>query len=141
VTHKRVGTEHARGAGGAAAIRPTYLHSTLRQTVLLALAGPVLYLTVGAGATLSLLCGAACALVPQAWFALRMHRAVRESATRAARRSLVAEAGKFGLSAVAFATVFAVIRPPQPLLVFVGFGALWLLQIGDSVRLLRRSQR
>ena len=101
----------------------------------------MLYATTGAGAALSLLCGAACAVLPQAWFALRMHKAAQQRAARAARTGMAAEAGKFALSAAAFAVVFAAVRPAQPLLVFAGFGALWLLQIGDSVRLVRRPQR
>lgn len=143
MAHKRVGEDSDRRADSQAARRArfTYLHSTLRQVLLCALAAPLLYATTGAGAALSLLCGAACAVLPQAWFALRMHKAAQQRAARAARTGMAAEAGKFALSAAAFAVVFAAVRPAQPLLVFAGFGALWLLQIGDSVRLLRRPQR
>lgn len=77
-------------------------------------------------------------MLPQAYFALRMRRAARQSAAAAARLGLAAEGGKFLLSAGAFALVFAVVKPAQPGMVFLGFGALWLVQLADSVRLLRR---
>lgn len=142
MAHKRVGDESISDVGTAAPrpVRFTYLHSTLRQVVLCALAAPPLVVVTGAERTLSLLCGAACAVLPQAWFALRMHRASRQRAGRAAYIGMAAEAGKFLLSAIAFAFVFAVLKPAQPLLVFAGFGAMWLLQIADGLRLLRQPQ-
>jgi len=118
-----------------------YLHSTLRQALLCTLAAPVLYLLADGTAVLSLLCGAACLLLPQAWFALRMQRAATRSAARAARMGMAAEAGKFVLSAAAFAVVFAAVKPGQPPLVFAGYGAMWLVQLWDGVRLLRQPQR
>jgi ATP synthase protein I len=99
---------------------------------------PTSYLLAGAQSTVSLMSGAACAAVPQAYFALRMQMAARVSAQRAARQSMAAEAGKFLLSAMGFALVFAVLKPQQPGLVFLGFAVLWLVQVIDSVRLLRK---
>ena len=105
--------------------------------VLVPLVG-VLWTLGSAAAARSFASGAACALVPQAYFALRMQRAARQSAAQAARLGLAAEGGKFLLSAGAFALVFAVVKPAQPGMVFLGFGALWLVQLADSIRLLRR---
>lgn len=87
----------------------------------------------------SLLCGAACAVIPHAYFALRMARAARVSAQRAARLGLAAEGGKFLLSAAAFAVVFAVVKPEQPGLVFLSFAVLWLVQIIDAMRFMARA--
>jgi ATP synthase protein I len=140
VAHKRVGEADGRGAGSAAP-RFAYLHSTLRQLLLCAIALPLVSFGYGIPVALSLLCGAACAVLPQAWFALRMQRAAGFGAARAARLSMAAEGGKFVLSAVAFAVVFAVVKPAQPLLVFVGYAVVWLLQVGDALRLLRQPQR
>jgi F0F1-type ATP synthase assembly protein I len=68
-----------------------------------------------------------------------MQSAARHSAQRAARLGLAAEGGKFLLSAVAFALVFAVLKPARPGLVFVGFGLLWTVQVIEGIRLLSSS--
>lgn len=98
---------------------------------------PLVYGIRGAESATSLLYGAVCAVIPQAYFAWRMALAGRLSAQRAARAGLVAEGGKFLLSAVSFALVFAVLKPTQPGLVFLGFGVLWFVQLADSIRMLR----
>ena len=98
------------------------------------------FLAAGAPSALSLFSGAACAIVPQLFFALRLERAAGSSAERAARLGLAAEAGKFALSAACFALVFAVLKPAQPGLVFVGFGVMWCVQLWEAARLLRQPQ-
>lgn len=118
--------------------RSHYLRTTLSQLLVVGLGTPVAYLLAGAPGTLSLLCGAACAVIPQTYFALRMSRAAKLSAHRAARLGLAAEGGKFLLSAAAFAVVFAVVKPEQPGWVFLSFTVLWVVQIVDAARLLAK---
>jgi ATP synthase protein I len=113
----------------------------LSQLIVMCIGLPITYLLAGAQSTVSLFSGAACAAVPQAYFALRMTLAARHSAQQAARQGLAAEAGKFLLSAIGFALVFAVLKPPEPGLVFVGFAVLWVVQIVDGIRLLTRPAR
>ena len=125
----RAGTKHLRDG-------TRYLRATLIQLTATGCAGLVAYLFLGTPATVSLVSGALCAVVPQAYFALRMSRASAQSAQRAARLGLAAEGGKFLLSVAAFALVFAVLKPAQPGLVFLGYGVLWVVQIIEGVRLL-----
>ena len=120
--------------------RPQYLRSTLIQLVLLLMVAPVTVLLAGVSSAVSLTSGALCALVPQAYFAVRIAAAGTRSAQHAARAGLAAEGGKFLLSAVSFALVFAVLQPARPGLVFLGFGVFWVIQIIDGVRLLRQSR-
>jgi ATP synthase protein I len=101
---------------------------------------PIVYLTVGGASAVSLTYGMGCALLPQAFFALRMERAAALGASRAARLSMAAEAGKFLLSAAAFALVFAVLKPTHPGWVFAGFGVMWVVQITSAASLARRPQ-
>lgn len=119
--------------------RPQYLRTTLIQLMLLLIGAPIAYWVAGLSSAISLVYGALCALLPQAYFAVRVTAAARHSAQRAARAGLAAEGGKFVLSAVSFALVFAVLRPEQPGLVFLGFGVFWAIQIVDGIRLLRDS--
>lgn len=143
MVRKRVGDESISDLGIAAPrpVRLSYLHSTAKQVALCALTAPLFIALAGTERSLSLLCGALCAVLPQAWFALRMQRAARQRARRAATVSMAAAMGKLLLSAAAFAFVFAVVRPAQPLLVFAGFGGMWLVQVNDGLRLLRQPQR
>lgn len=115
-----------------------FLWATLSQLIIVIVVLPIAYVLVGKIATLSLFCGAMCSVVPQGYFAYRMTKASRESAPKAAKQGLAAEGGKFLLSAAGFAVVFAVIKPSQPGLVFVGFAAMWLVQFAATVYLLRR---
>jgi F0F1-type ATP synthase assembly protein I len=82
-----------------------YLRTILSQLLVLLLAVPVLLAIADRGSALSLLLGGSCALLPQALFALQMRAAARESAARAARLGLLAEAWKFLLSVALFAVV------------------------------------
>ena len=144
MVHRRVGgkpdTGATRGIEQTAHKTPPrspYLRTTLSQLSVMVVGAPLAFLLGGASSALSLLSGAACAVVPQAYFALRMAMAARHSARQAARMGLAAEGGKFLLSAVSFALVFAVVKPAHPGLVFLGFGILWLVQLIDTIRLLR----
>lgn len=117
--------------------QPLYLRTTLTQSLLVVIVFPPAWAGLGRAVAISLLCGAVCALVPQGFFALRMAAASRHSAARAARLALLAEGVKFLLGAALFALVFAVIQPAHPGLVFLGFGALWLVQSIGAIRLLK----
>ncbi|MFT4799224.1 ATP synthase subunit I [Congregibacter sp.] len=120
--------------------RPQYLRTTLIQLMLLFFGAPITYLVGGLSSAVSLASGAMCALLPQAYFAVRVAAASRHSAQQAARLGLSAEGGKFVLSAVSFALVFAVLKPERPGLVFIGFGLFWTIQIIEGIRLLRHSR-
>lgn len=115
-----------------------FLWATLSQLIIAIVVLPIVYVLAGKISTVSLFCGAMCAVIPQGYFAYRMTRASRESAPTAAKQGLAAEGGKFLLSAAGFAVVFAVVKPGQPGLVFVGFVVMWLVQFVATVYLLRR---
>lgn len=118
-------------------LQALYLRTTLTQLLLVAIVFPPAYAGLGRAVAVSLLCGAVCALLPQGFFALRMAAASRHSAARAARLALFAQGEKFLLGAALFALVFAVIQPARPGLVFLGFGALWLVQSIGAIRVLK----
>ena len=118
---------------------PQFLRTTLGQLLVVIVGIPAVWLLADASSAISLLCGAACAVIPQAYFALRMALASGVGAERAARLGMAAEGGKFLLSAVLFALVFAVVKPAQPGLVFLGFGVLWFVQLAHGIRLLREA--
>ena len=132
----RVGEETAQVAHKTPP-RPHYQRSTLSQLTAVIIGAPIAFFAFGASFTWSLLCGAACALIPHAYFAFRMSMASRGSAAGAARAGLAAEGGKFLLSAGGFALVFALIKPAHPGAVFVGFGVLWVVQMVSAFALLR----
>jgi ATP synthase protein I len=131
--------DQARSATAKVQRGPQYLRTTLIQLAVTACIAAPAYLLAGTSATVSLVSGAFCSLLPQAYFGLRMQSAARHSAQRAARLGLAAEGGKFLLSAVAFALVFAVLKPTRPGLVFLGFGLLWTVQVVEGIRLLSSS--
>ena len=117
--------------------RPRFLRGSLIQLIVLALGMPVAWFLSGSAGAFSMICGAACAIVPHAFFAFRLDKASSGSARQAAQLGLAAEAGKFLMSAASFALVFAVAQPTRPGLVFVGFGVFWAMQVLMSIRLLR----
>lgn len=120
--------------------RRRFLRTTLSQLLVAFIAVPTCLLLVGAPGAVSVLSGAACSIVPQAFFALRMERAARARASTAARLGMAAEAGKFLLSAAAFALVFALVKPASPGLVFAGYALMWVVQVVESARMLRIPQ-
>jgi len=101
----------------------------------IALISAVLYDDV---TTISLICGGLVAIVPQAFFALRTFRySGVQSPHTMARAGYSAVIGKFFLSCVGFAMVFALLRPVAGAVVFAGylvmltlhiFGSWWLLK-------------
>lgn len=83
--------------------------------------------------------GGLVAIIPQAWFAGRAFRIQGARAARTiARNSYAGETGKFLLSAVGFAVVFATLRPIDGLSVFAGYLAMLAVQITGSWLLLRQ---
>lgn len=86
----------------------------------------------------SVLCGGLVAVVPQAWFANKVfRRRGARSAREIARAGYAGEVGKFILSVVGFAAVFAALRPVDGPAVFAGYLAMVALQIAGSWMLLR----
>ncbi|WOJ97451.1 ATP synthase subunit I [Congregibacter brevis] len=136
MAQERVG-EKAVQAAHKTPPRPQYLRTTLIQLMLLFAVAPITYSAAGLASAVSLACGAMCAMVPQAYFAVRLTAAAKRSAHQAARLGLAAEGGKFVLSASMFALVFAVVKPASPGLVFAGFAVFWIVQVVDGIRLLR----
>lgn len=125
---------------GGRSLDSSYFRPSRDQFVALALTGPLVFWFGGLGALEGWMSGALCAAIPQLWFAWRMTRATRSSAAVAARQGLAAEGGKFFLSAIGFALVFAIARPTLPGLVFLGFVTLWLVQIVSAARLALQPQ-
>jgi len=129
-----------RRSVGGRSVESSFLRPTRDQLLTLVVTSPVVVGLGGWPALTSWVGGALCAALPQAWFGWRMARAARSSAAAAARQGLAAEGGKFFLSAVSFALVFAIVRPPVPGLVFLGFAILWLVQIISAARIALRPQ-
>ena len=123
---------------GAEISRPPVHRITLAQLAVLV---PICLLTLLAMdkvRALSVLCGGLIAILPQAYFAVRAFRfSGARSATAIARSSYAGEIGKFFLSVVGFALVFAMVRPIDGLAVFVGYLAMLAIQITGSWWLLR----
>jgi ATP synthase protein I len=78
----------------------------------------------------SLVLGGLVAVMPQAYFAVRVfrHRGAK-SANAIAKSSYRGEIGKYVLSTAGFALIFALIEPVNALAVFVGFFAMLVIQI------------
>ena len=129
-----------RGLVGGRSLDSSFLRPTRDQLLALVVTGPLVTGLAGLPALSSWLGGALCAVLPQAWFGWRMARAARSSAAAAARQGLATEGGKFFLSAVSFALVFAIGQPAVPGLVFLGFAVLWLVQIISTARLALQPQ-
>lgn len=131
-----------KGAGdkrNGARLRPPPVHMiTLTQVAVLLPSTVVIAWTVDRTSAVSFAVGAAVSILPQAWFALFVFGArQRRPLQRAARGAYAAQAGKFVLSAVGFALVFALVRPIDAPAVFAGFGLMWVLQVAGSARLLK----
>jgi ATP synthase protein I len=87
---------------------------------------------------LSVLCGGAVAIAPQAWFAVRLFRSRgAQSAPEMARSALGGAIGKFLLSVAGFAAVFALLQPVAPVAVFAGYIAMLAVQMTGSWLLLK----
>ncbi|KZX55939.1 hypothetical protein A3709_05975 [Halioglobus sp. HI00S01] len=125
---------------GAKIARPPVHRITLTQLAVLTLLCLAL-LAYNEVVAWSLAAGGLVAVIPQAYFA---HLAFRwrgaKSARDMARASYAGEIGKFMLSVVGFAVVFAAIRPIDGLAVFAGYLAMLTIQIIGSWLLLTCSQ-
>lgn len=123
---------------GAKIARPPVHRITLFQCIgltFLTLVSAFLFTDV---ITYSVICGGLIAIVPQAFFALRTFRySGAQSAHAMARAGYSAEVGKFFLSCVGFAMVFALLRPIDGAAVFAGYVAMLMLHIFGSWWLLR----
>ena len=98
----------------------------------------LVWLALDETVALSVLCGGAVAVAPQAWFAARLFRSRgARSAPEVARLALGGEVGKFLLSAAGFAAVFALLRPIAPVAVFSGYIAMLAIQMTGSWLLLK----
>jgi ATP synthase protein I len=126
---------------GAEIARPPVHRITLAQLALLILLCLFL-LAIDKVVAYSVLCGGLIAIVPQTYFAVLAFRwRGAQSARAMARSGYAGEVGKFLLSVVGFALVFAVLRPIDALAVFVGYLAMLLIQITGTWLLLTRDQR
>ncbi len=138
----------ADGKGGASGIAPTgarlkpppVYRITLVQLAVLGLLSIVIQALADTVTAVSFVGGAACSVVPQAWFALKLFGAGGRRGAEAAWDAYAAEGGKFLLSTLGFALVFALMRPVEPLAVFGGFAAMLLVQVAGGFWLLRRGQ-
>jgi len=88
---------------------------------------------------LSFFLGGLICTLPNMYFALRLFRRRGPGAALAAARAgYAAAAGKFALTALGFAAVFALLRPIAPVAVFSGYGLMWAAQMVCLVWLMRR---
>jgi len=121
---------------GAEIERPrVYLITVVQLAVLVP--SSVLLLAIDRIWAWSVLSGGLIAVLPQAYFAVRVFRwRGAQSARAVANASYAGLVGKFIFSAAGFAAVFALIRPIDGLAVFAGFLAMLVIQIIASWLLL-----
>jgi ATP synthase protein I len=125
---------------GAEIARPSVHRITLAQLALLAVMCAGL-LVIDELLAWSALYGGLIAIVPQAYFATLAFRWRGAQSTKAiALSGYLGEAGKFLLSIAGFALVFAMVRPIDGPLVFVGYLTMLAVQITGSWLLLIRGQ-
>ncbi len=123
---------------GAEIARPPVHRITLAQLALL-IPSCVLLLAIDKVIAYSVLGGGLVAVVPQAYFAVLAFRwRGARSARGIVRSGNVGEAGKFLLSAIGFALLFATLRPVSAPAVFAGYLAMLAIQISGSWLLLRQ---
>lgn len=118
--------------------KPPVLIVAAVQLLLISLAGAGLHFTGRPVTALSVLIGGALCALPNAYFGLR---AFRESGARAANRVVEnfyrGETGKFVLTLVGFAAVFAAVRPLNPAALFISYGLCVIVQWVLVARLVR----
>jgi ATP synthase protein I len=123
---------------GAEIARPPVHRITLAQLALL-IPTCLLLLAIDKVVAYSVLGGGLVAVVPQAYFAVLAFRwRGARSARGIVRSGNVGEVGKFLLSVIGFALVFATLRPIDALAVFGGYLAMLAIQITGSWLLLRQ---
>ena len=126
---------------GAEIARPPVHRITLAQLALL-VPSCLFLLAIDKVVAYSVLSGGLIAIVPQAYFAVLAFRwRGARSARAVARSGYAGEAGKFLLSAVGFALVFAAVRPIDGLAVLAGYLAMLMTQFLGAWLLLTRDQR
>jgi ATP synthase protein I len=122
---------------GAAIARPAVHRITVIQVIVLVVVcgvlrplDPVLALSMAAGGLI--------AIVPQAYFALRVFsRRGARSARHIARASYAGEIGKFVLAVAGFGLVFALLRPIEGWAVFAGYGGMLIIQVTGAWLLMK----
>lgn len=127
--------------------KPPVLVIAAVQLLLVSLAGIGLHYGGAPVAALSVVIGGALCALPNAYFGLRAFRDYlgrgepRNRGARAASRVLEnfyrGEVGKFVLTLVGFAAVFAVIKPLDPAALFVSYGCCVIVQWLLAARLIR----
>ena len=126
---------------GADIARPPVHRIALAQLVLLVSLGLCL-LASDKLIAYSVFSGGLIAVVPQAYFATLAFRwRGARSASAIARSGYAGEAGKFLLSGVGFALVFALVRPINGPAVFAGYLVMLATHITGSWLLLRRDRQ
>lgn len=111
---------------------------TLAQLATLVPLSLLVWLALDQTVALSVLCGGAVAVAPQAWFAARLFRSRgAQSAPEVARAALGGAIGKFLLSVAGFAAVFSLLQPVAPAAVFAGYIAMLAVQLTGSWLLLK----
>lgn len=122
--------------------RPPVHRISLVQLCVLPLAMALAWQASGWVAAQSVLAGALVAILPQAWFAVRVFRFRGARATpQVLQSALSGEVGKFFLSVAGFAAVFALMRPVNAAGVFGGYIAMLAIQISGGWLLLRSGNR
>ena len=118
--------------------KPPVLIVAAVQLLLVSLAGTALHFSGKPVTALSVFLGGALCALPNAYFGLR---AFRHSGARAASRVVEnfyrAETGKFVLTVVGFAAVFAAVRPLDAAALFVSYGLCVIVQWLLVARLVR----
>lgn len=118
--------------------KPPVLIIAAVQLLLVSLASAVLHYRGQPVTALSVLIGGALCVLPNTYFGLR---AFRHSGARAANRVVEsfyrAETGKFVLTLVGFAAVFAAVRPLNAAALFISYGLCLVLQWLLVARLVR----
>ncbi|MEW5250360.1 ATP synthase subunit I [Microbulbifer sp. 2201CG32-9] len=119
-------------------LKPPVLIVAAVQLLLVSLAGAALHLSGEPVTALSVVIGGALCALPNAYFGLR---AFRHGGARAAHRVVSnfyrAETGKFALTLVGFAAVFALVEPLNPAALFASYGLCLAVQWGMVARLVR----
>lgn len=112
------------------------------QLLLVSLAGAGLHLSGKPITALSVVIGGVLCVLPNTYFGLRAFQGgPRDRGARAANRVLQnlyrGETGKFVLTLVGFAAVFAAVRPLDPVALFISYGLCVIVQWLLVARLVR----
>jgi len=124
-----------------ARITPPPVHFiALIQIVFLTLIMALLWFFLSSNVAYSAVIGGFIQILPQAWFT---HRAYRHTSTRhtqnMVRAMYQAETGKIVFTAALFAIVFTRLKTLEPLVLFLTFGLMIIVQLFSAALLLKRS--